>query len=101
MLSALGDLALTPAPLRSSFTLRLALRRLLSSLPRVSHPDARIAVEEIFGPVLVVLPFKTEEEAIALANSSEYGLAAAVHSKDADQIARVSNLLDAGTVWIK
>ncbi|ORY77646.1 aldehyde dehydrogenase [Leucosporidium creatinivorum] len=62
--------------------------------------DARIAVEEIFGPVLVILPFKTEEEAIALANSSEYGLAAAVHSKDADQIGRVSNLLDAGTVWI-
>lgn len=68
----------------------------------VSPPsDARIAVEEIFGPVLVILPFKTEEEAIALANSSEYGLAAAVHSKDADQIARVSNSLEAGTVWIK
>ncbi|KAL8283623.1 hypothetical protein RQP46_005418 [Phenoliferia psychrophenolica] len=63
-------------------------------------PSARICREEIFGPVLVVLPFKTEEEAIALANDSEYGLAAAVHSTDANQIARVTNELEAGTVWI-
>jgi len=77
------------------------LARFLLALRSSITPDARIAVEEIFGPVLVILPFKTEEEAIALANSSEYGLAAAVHSKDADQIGRVSNSLDAGTVWIK
>ena len=64
-------------------------------------PSARICREEIFGPVLVVLGFKTEEEAIALANDSEYGLAAAVHSSDANQIARVTNELEAGTVWIK
>lgn len=64
------------------------------------NADARIAREEIFGPVLVILTFKTEEEAIALANDSEYGLAAAVHSSDANQIARVSNELEAGTVWI-
>ena len=51
--------------------------------------------------MLCIIPFKTEEEALAIANSSEYGLAAAVHSKDADQIARVSNALEAGTVWIK
>lgn len=59
--------------------------------------DARISREEIFGPVLVIIPFKTEEEAIALANDSEYGLAAAVHSSDANQIARVSEKLEAGT----
>ncbi|KAK4702422.1 hypothetical protein P7C70_g3797, partial [Phenoliferia sp. Uapishka_3] len=63
-------------------------------------PDARICREEIFGPVLVIIPFKTEEEAIALANDSEYGLAAAVHSMDVNQIARVTNELEAGTVWI-
>ncbi|KAM0791953.1 hypothetical protein ACM66B_004204 [Microbotryomycetes sp. NB124-2] len=62
--------------------------------------NARIAREEIFGPVLCIIPFKTEEEALAIANDSEYGLAAAVHSKDADQVARVSNQLEAGTVWI-
>lgn len=67
----------------------------------MTSSEARVATEEIFGPVLVVIPFETEEEAIALANDSEYGLAAAVHSSDANQIARVTNLLDAGTVWIK
>lgn len=63
-------------------------------------PNARIAREEIFGPILVIIPFKDEEEAIALANDSEYGLAAAVHSQNADQIGRVSSQLEAGTVWI-
>ncbi|KAI5479348.1 aldehyde dehydrogenase [Pseudohyphozyma bogoriensis] len=63
-------------------------------------PKSRVCREEIFGPVLCVIPFKTEEEAIALANDSEYGLGAGLHSKDADQIARVSNALEAGTVWI-
>ncbi|KAK4049250.1 hypothetical protein OIO90_005539 [Microbotryomycetes sp. JL221] len=62
--------------------------------------NARIAREEIFGPILVIIPFKTEKEAIEIANDSEYGLAAALHSKDVDQCARVSNQLQAGTVWI-
>lgn len=66
-----------------------------------SFADSRVAREEIFGPVLVIIPFDTEEEAIAIANDSDYGLAAAVHSQHADQIGRVSNALEAGTVWIK
>ncbi|KAM0756329.1 aldehyde dehydrogenase [Meredithblackwellia eburnea MCA 4105] len=63
-------------------------------------PKARISTEEIFGPVLVVLPFKTEEEALELANSTEYGLGSAVHSQDPSQIQRVAAKLNAGTVWI-
>ncbi|SDA03039.1 BZ3500_MvSof-1268-A1-R1_Chr11-1g03272 [Microbotryum saponariae] len=63
-------------------------------------PKSVIARDEIFGPVIAVIPFDTEEEAIHLANDTPYGLAAGVHSKDADQIARVSTQLQAGTVWI-
>ncbi|KAH7105698.1 NAD-aldehyde dehydrogenase [Auriculariales sp. MPI-PUGE-AT-0066] len=63
-------------------------------------PDMKIVKEEIFGPVLCVQKFSTEEEAIALANDTIYGLAAAVHSNDQAQLHRVSNALQAGTIWI-
>ena len=63
------------------------------------RPDMRIAREEIFGPVLTVMTFSSEEEAIALANDSEYGLAAAVLSGDEVRMARVSMALEAGIVW--
>lgn len=56
--------------------------------------------EEIFGPVLAVKQFKTEEEALELANNSEYGLAAAVMSKDKERCRRVASALHAGIVWI-
>lgn len=59
---------------------------------------SRIAREEVFGPVLCIIPFKTEEEAIEIANDSDYGLAGALHSQSADQIGRVQNALEAGTV---
>lgn len=55
--------------------------------------------EEIFGPVLAVATFETEEEAIALANDTEYGLADAVFSGDAARRARVSSALESGVVW--
>jgi len=64
------------------------------------NPSMRIVREEIFGPVLVVGKFKTEEEAIELANNTSYGLGAGLHSKDADQCMRVSSALEAGTVWV-
>jgi len=60
----------------------------------------KIVKEEIFGPVLSVGRFKTEEEAIALANDSTYGLGAGLHSNDANQCMRVSSALEAGTVWV-
>ncbi|KAF8897449.1 NAD-aldehyde dehydrogenase [Infundibulicybe gibba] len=62
--------------------------------------DMRIVKEEIFGPVLSVGRFKTEGEAISLANDTSYGLGAGLHSRDANQCMRVSSALDAGTVWV-
>lgn len=56
--------------------------------------------EEIFGPVVCVRPFATEEEAVALANDSKFGLAAAVMSKDDARADRVAAALRAGIVWI-
>ncbi|MFY9552585.1 MAG: aldehyde dehydrogenase family protein [Thermoanaerobaculia bacterium] len=63
-------------------------------------PQMRIAREEIFGPVLATLTFKTEEEAIAVGNSTIYGLAAAVWSRDIKKALRAAKALKAGTVWI-
>lgn len=63
-------------------------------------PNMRIAREEIFGPVLSVIPFETEEEAIALANDSEYGLAAGVFTSNLTRGHRVINQLRAGITWI-
>ncbi|KAA1466204.1 NAD-aldehyde dehydrogenase [Dentipellis sp. KUC8613] len=64
------------------------------------RPDMKIVKEEIFGPVLSVGKFSTEEEVIALANDTTYGLAAGLHSNDAGQCMRVSQALDAGTIWV-
>ena len=62
--------------------------------------DMRIAREEIFGPVVSVLSFSTEDEAVALANGTDYSLAAAVWTSDIDRAHRMSDRLRAGTVWI-
>ena len=60
----------------------------------------RIASEEIFGPVVSIMRFSDEEEALALANGTDYSLAAAVWTNDIDRGHRMSGQLDAGTVWI-
>jgi betaine-aldehyde dehydrogenase len=59
-----------------------------------------IAQSEVFGPVLVMQAFDTEEEAITLANHSEYGLAASIWSNDVDRPRRAARRIEAGTVWI-
>lgn len=61
--------------------------------------DMKVWKEEIFGPVLSVMTFKTEEEAVALANDSEFGLASAVFTSDDAQLKRVTKALRAGIVW--
>ena len=62
--------------------------------------EMRIAREEIFGPVLVIIPFDTEEEGIAIANDTDYGLAAYLQTGDAERAERVCGALRAGTVTI-
>ena len=64
------------------------------------HNKMRIAQEEVFGPVLVLIPFKDEAEAIAIANDSPYGLYAYVQTGDLDRARRVSRLMRAGGVSI-
>lgn len=56
--------------------------------------------EEVFGPVVVINTFKTKEEAIAKANDTEYGLYAAVFTKNIDRAIRVSKLIEAGVVAV-
>ena len=61
---------------------------------------ARVCQEEIFGPVLVAMPFDDEAELIAMANDSVYGLAAGIWSRDFPRALRLARALEAGTVWI-
>ncbi|GAA4010791.1 aldehyde dehydrogenase family protein [Allokutzneria multivorans] len=70
------------------------------TLLEISSPSAEIVRREVFGPVLTLQVFDTEAEAVALANDSDYGLAASVWSRDAHQPLRVARELKAGTVWI-
>lgn len=64
------------------------------------NEEARIVKEEIFGPVMTVLTFKTEEEAIEKANNTIYGLAAGVFTNDLQRAHRIVNQLEAGMCWI-
>ncbi len=62
--------------------------------------DMRVVREEIFGPVLAVMPFETEEEVVRLANDTEFGLAAGIWTTNLGRAHRVASRIEAGTVWI-
>jgi aldehyde dehydrogenase (NAD+) len=67
-----------------------------------THVDnnMRVAQEEIFGPVLSVIPFHSEEEAIRMANDTSYGLAAGIWTRDIRRAHRVAHAVRAGNIWI-
>jgi aminomuconate-semialdehyde/2-hydroxymuconate-6-semialdehyde dehydrogenase len=60
----------------------------------------RCNTEEIFGPVISIMPFDTEEEVLVLANATEYGLAATVWTNNLPRAHRVANALESGIVWV-
>ena len=62
--------------------------------------DMNVAQEEIFGPVAVVIPFKDEEDVIAMANDSIYGLGGAVWSRDINKALRVARAVETGRMWV-
>jgi acyl-CoA reductase-like NAD-dependent aldehyde dehydrogenase len=62
--------------------------------------DLRIAREEIFGPVMTVLPFRDVQEVVSLANDTEYGLAAAIWTRDIGRALSTAKAVRAGVVWI-
>ena len=62
--------------------------------------DMRVVREEIFGPVAAIMPFDTEDEVVALANDTEYGLAAGVWTSNLARAHRVAARLEAGTIWV-
>ncbi len=65
-----------------------------------ANNEMRVAQEEIFGPVAVVIKFKTEDEVVAMANDNEYGLGGAVWSRDINRAFRVARAIETGRMWI-
>ncbi|MBF4997366.1 aldehyde dehydrogenase [Nocardia sp. BSTN01] len=59
-----------------------------------------LAQQEVFGPVQTIIPFDTEKEAIAIANGTNYGLAAYIHTQEVGRVHRVAAALEAGNVWV-
>lgn len=63
-------------------------------------PDCRVQQEEIFGPVVTITPFETEEEMLAMANGVQYGLSATLWTSDNSRVHRLAPKIQAGTVWV-
>ena len=69
-----------------------------SAIPRFKK--MRVAREEVFGPVLSVIPFDDEEQAVSIANDSSYGLASGIGTSDMGRGIRMANAMESGTVWV-
>lgn len=80
-------------PIKNGYYMRPTV---ITGLPK----NCRVQQEEIFGPVVTITPFKTEEEALELANSVDYGLSATLWTSDVSRAHRVSGQIQAGTVWV-
>lgn len=65
-----------------------------------TNPSMQVVREEIFGPVVCIQPFGDEDEAIRLANDTDFGLASSIWTSDVSRIHRVARAIDAGTVWV-
>ena len=65
-----------------------------------ANSSMRISNEEIFGPVLTVIPFETEEEALTIANGVDYGLTGYIWTNDLSRALRTSENLEAGMIWV-
>jgi len=88
-----GSIPKLPAPLNSGYFLSPTVISGLS-------PSCRVMQEEIFGPVVSIVPFKDEAEAIQITNGVEFGLSSSVWTKDVSKAHRVAQALDVGTVWV-
>ena len=63
-------------------------------------PECRTNQEEIFGPVVTLIPFSSEEESVEIANATEYGLSASIWTDDLTKAERIANKIESGVVWI-
>lgn len=73
---------------------------LAPTIIEVSSNECKLNQEEIFGPVVTIMPFKTEEEALSLANTVRYGLSSTLWTENVSRVMRISNKLEAGIVWV-
>ncbi|MCJ8277849.1 MAG: aldehyde dehydrogenase family protein, partial [Bdellovibrionales bacterium] len=64
------------------------------------EPTCRVQQEEIFGPVVTITPFKSEEEALEMANGVDYGLSATLWTENTSRAHRMAGQIQAGTVWV-
>lgn len=87
-----GDAAKLPGDQSEGFYIQPTVFR--------GNNSMKVFQEEIFGPVLAVTTFKTEEEAIALANDTQYGLGSGVWSRDINEAHRLGKAIKAGRVWV-